>query len=76
MGCCIPKSFRGINNSYVDKIRMYDSEKTNLVSIENFDIEKSLLMFGQDKKLDNFILTFDFNRKNFDQIKVPNECNY
>lgn len=71
MGCCLPKSFRGAQSNYVERINIYDCETNNFMD-EEFNIEKGLVMFGQNTKSENFILTFDFYRKVFDQIKVPN----
>jgi hypothetical protein len=51
---------------------MNDSEKTQESPEQSpdFDINKGLCMFGQDKFQRNFMLTFDFDKKMFRKMNL------
>ena len=71
MGCCLPKSFttkRDIEQSF---ILLQDSDKLQESPMpETFDINRGLVMFGQDKHQKNFMLTFNFASRSFNQIRL------
>lgn len=76
MGCCLPKSFRTSRNIEKLTMTMQDEDKTGLIdTLDNFDINRGLVMFGQDRNQKNFMLTFDFHRKIFNPIKLEKKGN-
>jgi hypothetical protein len=42
---------------------------------ENFDINRGLVMFGQDKFQKNFMLTYNFGTKSFNPIRLQKKGN-
>ena len=71
MGCCLPKSLRNMRTTDRTVITMQENNEMVVgISGEDFDINRALVMFGQDKTQKNFMLSFDFQRKEFVRIKL------
>lgn len=72
MGCCLPKSFSSKKDLEQSFILLQGSEKNQDKEdlIPNFDINRGLCMFGQDKYQKNFMLTFDFDKKMFRKMTL------
>jgi len=72
MGCCLPKSFTSKKDTEQSFILLQDNEKINESSemTSDFDINRGLCMFGQDKFQRNFMLTFDFDKKMFRKMSL------
>ena len=75
MGCCLPKSFTSKKDVEQNFILLQENENIQ-ESIElssDFNINRGLCMFGQDKFQRNFMLTFDFNKKMFRKMGLQNK---
>lgn len=75
MGCCLPSSIRRQFFRERKTIIIFGQEEHLTSESADFDIRNSLIMFGQDKKSKNFMLTFNFRRNTFENIKLEREGN-
>lgn len=71
MGCCLPKSF-GSKKDAEHNFILLQNNKTSLLEElpSDFDINRGLVMFGQDKSQKNFMLTFNFLNKTFNPVRL------
>ena len=71
MGCCLPKSFSSKRDTEQNFMLLQNPTKLKDEIIpENFDINRGLVMFGQDKFQKNFMLTYNFQTKSFNPIRL------
>ena len=71
MGCCLPKSFTSKRDTEQDFMLLQNMTKLEDEEIpSDFDINRGLVMFGQDKFQKNFMLTFNFNSRSFNSIRL------
>lgn len=73
MGCCLPSSIRRQFFSERNTIIIFDQDENLSPDSADFDIHNSLIMFGQDKRSKNFMLTFNFRRNEFENIKLERD---
>ena len=71
MGCCLPKSFGSKKEEEHNFILLQNNKTTLLEELPpDFDINRGLVMFGQDKTQKNFMLTFNFSNKTFNPVRL------
>ena len=74
MGGCISKPKKRRHNIVLKENDNYNYNKQQSIKIPpNFDINKSLVIFGQNEDKDNFMFSYNFQTNNFDEILLSRQ---